>query len=112
MGNERMTEIVRHYGPERIIVDSACDWGVSDPLAVPKTARLMAERGIDPATIRAVTYANALAVYGLSGEMTRSTGSIRRRSTSARSSRATRCCAAARRRSSSRARHGGRLRIA
>ena len=39
------------------------------PLAVPKTARLMAERGIDPAAIRAVTYANALAVYGLNGEM-------------------------------------------
>jgi len=35
MGNERLTEIVRRYGPERIIVDSACDWGVSDPLAVP-----------------------------------------------------------------------------
>ena len=69
MGNERMTEIVRRYGPERLIVDSACDWGVSDPLAVPKTARLMAERGIDPAAIRAVTYANALAVYGLNGEM-------------------------------------------
>ena len=69
MGNERMTEIVRRYGPERLIVDSACDWGVSDPLAVPKTARLMAERGIDPAAIRAVTYANALSVYGLNGEM-------------------------------------------
>jgi predicted metal-dependent TIM-barrel fold hydrolase len=69
MGNERMTEIVRRYGPERLIVDSACDWGVSDPLAVPKTARLMAERGIDPAAIRAVTYSNALAAYGLNGEM-------------------------------------------
>jgi hypothetical protein len=69
MGNERMTEIVRRYGPERIIVDSACDWGVSDPLAVPKTAALMAERGIPSATIRQVTYDNALAVYGLSGAM-------------------------------------------
>lgn len=69
MGNERMTEIVRQYGPERIIVDSACDWGVSDPLAVPKTAALMAERGIAAAAIRLVTYANALAVYGLSGAM-------------------------------------------
>jgi predicted metal-dependent TIM-barrel fold hydrolase len=69
MGNERMTEIVRRYGPERLIVDSACDWGVSDPLAVPKTARLMAERGIDADAIRTVTYANALAVYGLNGEM-------------------------------------------
>jgi uncharacterized protein len=69
MGNERMTEIVRRYGPERIIVDSACDWGVSDPLAVPKTAALMADRGIDAAAIRKVTYDNALAVYGLSGAM-------------------------------------------
>src|SRR6185436_2994510 len=69
MGNERMTEIVRQYGAERIIIDSACDWGVSDPLAVPKTAALMAERGIDAGTIRKVTYGNALAVYGLSGVM-------------------------------------------
>jgi predicted metal-dependent TIM-barrel fold hydrolase len=69
MGNERLTEIVRHYGPERIIADSACDWGVSDPLAVPKTAALMAERGIPTHAIRKVTYANALAFYGLSGAM-------------------------------------------
>jgi uncharacterized protein len=69
MGNERMTEIVRHYGPERIVIDSACDWGISDPLAVPKTAALMAERGIASDVIRQVTYLNALAVYGLSGAM-------------------------------------------
>ena len=69
MGNERMTELVRQFGPERIIVDSACDWGVSDSLAVPKTAALMAQRGIPAATIRKVTYENALAAYGLSGVM-------------------------------------------
>lgn len=69
MGNERMTELVRQYGAERIIVDSACDWGVSDSLAVPKTAALMAERGIEPGVIRKVSYENALAVYGLSGSM-------------------------------------------
>ena len=69
MGNERMTEIVRQYGANRIIVDSACDWGVSDPLAVPKTAALMAERSIAPEAIRKVTYENALAAYGLSGAM-------------------------------------------
>jgi len=67
MGNERLTDIVRQYGPERIIANSACDWGVSDPLAVPKTAVLMAERGIAADAIRKVTYANSLAVYGLSG---------------------------------------------
>src|SRR3954447_2459098 len=69
MGNERLTEIVRHYGPERIVADSACDWGVSDPLAVPKTAALMAQRGLAAEVIRKVTYENALAVYGLSGAM-------------------------------------------
>jgi uncharacterized protein len=69
MGNDRMAAIVQTYGPERLIVDSACDWGVSDPLAIPKTARVMAEHGVDPAAIRKVTYENALAVYGLNGEM-------------------------------------------
>jgi hypothetical protein len=64
-----MTEIVRRYGATRIIVDSACDWGVSDPLALPKTARLMADRGIAAEDIRKVTYSNALAAYGLNGEM-------------------------------------------
>jgi predicted metal-dependent TIM-barrel fold hydrolase len=69
MGNVRMADLVRQYGPEKIIVDSACDWGVSDALAVPKTARLMIGRGIGIETIRKVTYDNALAVYGLNGEM-------------------------------------------
>lgn len=69
MGNERMVEIVRHYGPERIIVDSSADWGKSDPLAVPKTADLMRERGIPEAHIHATCYANALAAYGQSGAM-------------------------------------------
>jgi predicted metal-dependent TIM-barrel fold hydrolase len=69
MGNERMVEIVRRYGTEHIIVDSAADWGKSDPLAVPKTARLMAERGIAAEAIRTVTYDNALAAYGQTGQM-------------------------------------------
>ncbi len=69
MGNERMVEIVRRYGSERIMCDSAADWGKSDPLAVPKTASLMLERGIAPADIERVTYRNALEAYGQSGNM-------------------------------------------
>jgi predicted metal-dependent TIM-barrel fold hydrolase len=65
----RMLDIVRAYGPERLIVDSACDWGVSDPLSVPKTAMLLAERGAPAEDVRRVTYANALAAYGQSGQM-------------------------------------------
>jgi uncharacterized protein len=69
MGNARMVEVVRQYGCDRIIVDSSADWGVSDPLAVPKTAMLMLERGIPEAHVRAVCYENALAAYSQSGQM-------------------------------------------
>jgi hypothetical protein len=69
MGNERMVEIVRQYGCDRIIVDSAADWGISDPLAVPKTAQLMLERGISEASVQAVCYENALKAYSQSGKM-------------------------------------------
>ncbi|MCU0537288.1 MAG: TatD family hydrolase [Hydrococcus sp. Prado102] len=69
MGNARMVEVVRQYGCDRIIVDSSADWGVSDPLAVPKTALLMLERGIPEAHVKAVCYENALAAYGQSGQM-------------------------------------------
>jgi len=69
MGSERMAVLVETFGPERLIVDSACDWGVSDPLAVAKTARLMAQRGVSADVIHQVVYANPLAAYGLNGEM-------------------------------------------
>lgn len=69
MGNERMVEIVRQYGSERIFIDSSADWGVSDPLAVPKTARLMLERGIQESDVVATCYGNALAAFGQSGQM-------------------------------------------
>jgi predicted metal-dependent TIM-barrel fold hydrolase len=71
MGNERMVEILRRYGPERIIVDSACDWGISDPLGVPKTAQLALERGISKEAVRSVCYQNALTAYGQSGQMSK-----------------------------------------
>ncbi|MEM6379158.1 MAG: TatD family hydrolase [Bacteroidota bacterium] len=69
MGNERMVEVVRQYGPERIIVDSSADWGVSDPLAVPKTAGLMKERGISDEAIRLTCYQNAITIYSKNGEL-------------------------------------------
>ena len=68
MGNKRMAEIVRHYGSERIITDSSADWGISDPLAVPKTARLMLDSGISEADVEAVCYGNSLLAYGQSGQ--------------------------------------------
>ncbi|MBD2447475.1 TatD family hydrolase [Nostoc sp. FACHB-152] len=69
MGNARMVEIVRQYGSNNIIVDSSADWGVSDPLAVPKTALLMLERGISETDVQKVCYQNALTAYSQSGQM-------------------------------------------
>ena len=72
MGSERMVEVVRRYGHERIIVDSSADWGVSDPLAVPKTANLMLTRGISESVVVATCYANAIGAYGPSGQFSES----------------------------------------
>ncbi|WP_240989497.1 TatD family hydrolase [Salipiger mangrovisoli] len=69
MGNARMVELLKQYGGERIIVDSACDWGISDCLGVAKTAQLALQSGVPEAVVRAVCYGNALAAYGQSGQM-------------------------------------------
>jgi len=72
LGNERLVEILREYGGERIIVDSAADWGISDALAVPKTAAVLKENGTTMETIERVTYGNPLEAYGQSGQVSES----------------------------------------
>lgn len=69
MGNERMVEVVKKLGAERIMINSAADWGISDPLAVPKTAALMKLRGIDNKDIELVCYRNAITAFGQSGQI-------------------------------------------
>ena len=69
MGNERMVAVVERFGSTNIIVDSSADWGVSDPLAVPKTAGLMLTKGIAKEDVIKTCYQNALDVFGKSGKM-------------------------------------------
>ncbi|MEM9328760.1 MAG: TatD family hydrolase, partial [Bacteroidota bacterium] len=69
MGNERMVEIVKQYGSERIMVNSSADWGISDPLSVPKTAALMREKGVPESDIIKSCYANALEAFAQSGQI-------------------------------------------
>lgn len=69
MGNERMVEVVKQYGSKHIMINSAADWGISDPLAVPKTAALMKERGIKEEDIHAVAYKNAIDAFKQSGQI-------------------------------------------
>lgn len=69
MGNERMVDILAEYGADKIMVDSACDWGISEPLGVAKTAKLALQRGIPKEHVQKVCYQNALDAYGQSGQM-------------------------------------------
>jgi predicted metal-dependent TIM-barrel fold hydrolase len=69
MDEARMVTLVERYGSDRILINSAADWGVSDPLKVPKTVALMRERGIAEAAIRAIVWDNPIAFFGQSGKL-------------------------------------------
>lgn len=54
----RAIDILEMYGTERIWMNSACDWGVSVPLAVPLAALEMRRRGHGAEWIDQVVYKN------------------------------------------------------
>ena len=60
----RAADMVEQYGTERVLVNSAGDWGHSDPLAVPEFIFEMRRRGHAEETIRKVVYENPLAFFG------------------------------------------------
>ena len=66
MDERRMASIVQKYGKERIIINSAADWGISDPLKVPKTVAAMREIGIPEAIISAIVWDNPIAFFSQS----------------------------------------------
>jgi predicted metal-dependent TIM-barrel fold hydrolase len=54
----RAVDMVECFGRQRIWMNSACDWGVSVPLAVPYAALEMRKRGHSPEAIDNVIYGN------------------------------------------------------
>lgn len=74
MDEHRMAALVKKYGAERMIVNSAADWGVSDPLKVPKTVAVMRAAGIDDATIERVVWHNPVQFFAQSGRLDLSGG--------------------------------------
>ena len=54
----RAIDIVEKFGAERLWMNSACDWGVSVPLAVPRTALEMRRRGHNAEAIDRLIYQN------------------------------------------------------
>jgi predicted metal-dependent TIM-barrel fold hydrolase len=69
MDERRMIEILRRYGTDRVIINSACDWGRSDPLKVAKTAALMRRSGWSAAEVEKVVWGNPIASFAQSGRL-------------------------------------------
>jgi predicted metal-dependent TIM-barrel fold hydrolase len=68
---ERAIRIIRKCGTERIMIHSAADWGISDPLSVPLTAREMRkEGGFSINEIEKVTFYNAYEFFKQSPRFT------------------------------------------
>jgi len=62
----RACDIIEMYGPERLLVNSAGDWGPSKPTAVPDFMLEMRRRGHSEGVIRKVVYENPLEFFGQS----------------------------------------------
>lgn len=60
----RAIDMLEQRQAERIWMNSACDWGISDPLAVPKTMLEMRKRGWTTESIQRVVYDNPVAFMG------------------------------------------------
>jgi hypothetical protein len=59
----RAADILERYGTERVVVNSAGDWGKSDPLAVPAFIQEMRRRGHPDGVIHKVVFENPRAFF-------------------------------------------------
>jgi len=69
MSPPRMVQILQRYGPERILVNSAADWGKSDPLLTVATADAMREAGFSADDVDRVMWRNPVEFYAQSGRL-------------------------------------------
>lgn len=69
MDEDRMVRILQEQGTDRIILNSACDWGQSDPLKVRKTADAMLAAGFTEDDVDKVVWRNPVAFFSQSGRL-------------------------------------------
>jgi predicted metal-dependent TIM-barrel fold hydrolase len=62
----RAADMIERYGPERLLVNSAGDWGPSKPTAVPDFILEMRRRGHAESLIRRIVYDNPLEFFSQS----------------------------------------------
>ncbi|WP_323960051.1 hydrolase TatD [Arthrobacter sp. JZ12] len=69
MDEHRMVAILQRYGTEKMLVNSAADWGRSDPLKTLSTANAMLAAGFTPDDVDQVLWRNPVEFYGQSGQL-------------------------------------------
>jgi hypothetical protein len=69
MDEPRMVSLVKQFGAAKIIINSAADWGVSDPLKVPKTANALRAAGVTEADIETICWHNPVQFFAQSGRL-------------------------------------------
>ncbi|WP_435091069.1 TatD family hydrolase [Micromonospora aurantiaca (nom. illeg.)] len=69
MSPPRMAELLKRYGTERMLVNSAADWGRSDPLLTRATGEAMLLAGFDADDVDRVLWRNPVEFYGQSGRL-------------------------------------------
>lgn len=69
MSPPRMVEILRRYGLDRMLVNSAADWGVSDPLLTLETGKAMLAAGFTEDDVDRVLWRNPVEFYSRSGRL-------------------------------------------
>ena len=69
MDEHRMVAILRTYGTDKVLVNSAADWGRSDPLKTLSTANAMLEAGFSGDDVDKVLWRNPVEFYGQSGQL-------------------------------------------
>ena len=60
---QRVSDMIREHGSERMIVNGSADWGISDPLSLVKVVDFMAQDGHSEETIEQLVRHNAMAFY-------------------------------------------------
>ncbi|MFG3039132.1 TatD family hydrolase [Streptomyces sp. NPDC048330] len=69
MDEDRMVALLRTYGPEKVLVNSAADWGRSDPLKTRRVGDAMLAAGFGEDDVDRVLWRNPVAFYGQSGRL-------------------------------------------
>ncbi len=69
MDEHRMVRILEEHGLERMLVNSAADWGISDPLKVSKTVAAMQEAGFSDEDVDRLVWLNPVEFFGQSGRL-------------------------------------------